>query len=173
MKLSHRFVYFLLLLLSCFLILFGYYLQYYDNIQACLLCELQRYCMYGLIFLFCLLILVARWRPAQITINTLALLLSLLGLATAARQVWLQHQPVAAGQTLSCLPNASFLFKNFPLIEALKISYAGTADCAVVNWTLLGGSIADWSFFFFIVISAGVLIQYRKINKVRTGGKNR
>lgn len=162
MKFNHRTIYFLLLLLSCFLILFGYYLQYYDKIQPCLLCELQRYCMYGLIVLFAVLIIIARLTILRIIVNSLALILSVLGLITAARQVWLQHQPLSASQNLTCLPSASFLFKNFPFIEALKISYAGTADCATINWTFLGGSIADWSCFFFVVMVALVLLQYRR-----------
>lgn len=164
MKLHHRSIYVLLLLLSCFLISFGLYLQYVENIQPCLLCELQRYCMYGLIALFIILVIVARWRILRIFFNSLALILSLLGLLTAARQVWLQHQPLSSSQTLTCLPSAGFLFKHFSFIEALKISYAGTADCATINWTFLGFSIPDWSCFFFVVMAIVILFQYRRGN---------
>jgi disulfide bond formation protein DsbB len=44
--------------------------------------------------------------------------------------------------------------------------FKGGGDCSKVDWTFLGGSIANWSFVCFVTLSlvAGVLLvrQWRK-----------
>jgi disulfide bond formation protein DsbB len=69
------------------------------------------------------------------------------GFATAARQVWLQHLP--PDRVPQCGPDLYFMLENFPLSRVLKTLVQGTGECAVVDWTFLGFSIAEWSLGWF------------------------
>jgi disulfide bond formation protein DsbB len=46
--------------------------------------------------------------------------------------------------------------------------FRGSGDCSVVDWTFLGGSIANWSFICFAIISLALLVLL-----VRRGGAAR
>jgi disulfide bond formation protein DsbB len=41
------------------------------------------------------------------------------------------------------------MLDNFPLSRTLKTLISGTGECAVVDWTFLGLSIAEWSLICF------------------------
>jgi disulfide bond formation protein DsbB len=72
------------------------------------------------------------------------------GAAIASRQVWLQHLP--ADQVPACGPDLFFMLENFPLAQTLKRLVSGTGECAKVDWTFLGLSIAEWSLACFVVL---------------------
>jgi disulfide bond formation protein DsbB len=69
------------------------------------------------------------------------------GFATAARQVWLQHLPPE--RVPQCGPDLYFMLENLPLSRVLRTLVQGTGECAVVDWTFLGLSIAEWSLGWF------------------------
>ncbi len=133
----------------CALLLgYGYFLQYVEGLQPCPLCLIQRGFFYAVMALF---IAAAAQRPgrgAAIAYGGLIALLAAGGLATAARQVWLQHLP--ADRVPQCGPDLYFMLENFPLAQTLKKLIAGSGECAKVDWTLLGFSIAEWSLACFI-----------------------
>jgi len=76
-----------------------------------------------------------------------AALLALGGVAAAGRQVWLQHLP--PDKVPACGPDLYFMLENFPLSRTLGTLIKGTGECAVVDWTFLGLSIAEWSLGWF------------------------
>jgi disulfide bond formation protein DsbB len=41
------------------------------------------------------------------------------------------------------------MIENFPLQRAVPMIFKGGGDCSKVDWTFLGGSIANWSFIVF------------------------
>ena len=45
-----------------------------------------------------------------------------------------------------------------PLKRAIPMIFKGGGDCTVVDWTFLGGSIANWSFVCFAVIAVLALV---------------
>jgi disulfide bond formation protein DsbB len=45
------------------------------------------------------------------------------------------------------------MLENFPLSQTLKKLVSGTGECAVVDWTFLGLSIAEWSLAWFVVLA--------------------
>ena len=88
------------------------------------------------------------------------LLAASLGIATASRQIWLQGLP--EDQLPSCLPPLEFMLEAFPLQEIITKMLHGTADCAAVDWTLLGLNIAQlnvMSFSAMLLLSLYVLLR--------------
>lgn len=73
----------------------------------------------------------------------LLLLAAGFGAFVAARQSWLQWYPP---EVVSCGRDFYGMIETFPLQRAIPMIFKGGGDCTQVDWTLLGGSIANWSF---------------------------
>lgn len=123
---------------------FGYYLQYGRGLEPCPLCIVQRGFFYGLLIVF---LAGAIHGKGPAIYGALASLLALGGIATASRQVWLQHLP--ADKVPECGPDLAYMMKHFPLSRTLERLIGGTGECAKVDWTFLGLSIAEWSAAWF------------------------
>ena len=91
----------------------------------------------------------------------LAGLAALAGAGTAGRQVWLQNIP--ADELPACLPSFDYMLEALPFQEVIRLVLHGSADCAEVNWTLLGMSIPEWSLLAFagMVLFAGYQLLRR------------
>jgi disulfide bond formation protein DsbB len=76
----------------------------------------------------------------------LVLALSAAGAFVAARQSWLQWYPP---EVVSCSRDFYGMIETFPLQRAIPMIFKGSGDCTAVDWTFLGGSIANWSFLAF------------------------
>ena len=138
----------------CALLLgYGYYLQYGpQGLDPCPLCQVQRG-FYYLVGITCVIAAFhARWFAFY---GVLAALFALGGAAVAGRQVWLQHLP--PDKVPACGPDLAFMFKNLPLSNAVQKLFAGTGECAVVDWTFLGLSIAEWSLLCFLALAGYAL----------------
>ena len=132
----------------CLLLLgFAYYLQYAQGLEPCPLCLVQRGFFYGVLIVLVLGAIHGRWKIAY---GTLVALFAAGGLATAARQVWLQHLP--PDKVPQCGPDLFFMLENFPLSRTLEKLFTGTGECAKVDWTFLGLSIAGWSAVWFAAL---------------------
>ena len=149
-RMSWRPAAFLGALVCAALLGFGYYLQYVQGLDPCPLCLVQRGFFYAVGGVLLLGGLHGRGRAVY---GTLAALFAAGGFAAAARQVWLQHLPPE--RVPQCGPDLYFMLDNFPLSRTLKTLISGTGECAVVDWTFLGFSIAEWSLAWF-----GVLFFY-------------
>jgi disulfide bond formation protein DsbB len=142
---------FVLPALACALLLgFGFYLQYGQGLEPCPLCLVQR----GLFIAVAAVCVLAAahdpgWR-GSLVYGLLAALFSAGGAAAAARQVWLQHLP--PDKVPQCGPDLYFMLENFPLARTLKTLFTGTGECAAVDWTFLGLSIAEWSLAWFALL---------------------
>jgi disulfide bond formation protein DsbB len=134
--------------LACALLLgFGYYLQYVQGLDPCPLCLLQRGFFYAVMAVFAL---GAIHGSGKAIYGSLAALFAAGGVAAAGRQVWLQHLP--PDKVPQCGPDLFFMLENFPLSRTLKTLVSGTGECAVVDWTFLGLSIAEWSLAWFVAL---------------------
>lgn len=121
------------------------YLQYVIGLEPCPLCLLQRW----MLIIITLWLCIALIHGASKIIYPIGLLVfSALGAMIAARQVWLQHLPTA--DQPACGPSLDFLLENFPVTEALSYVFTGSGECAVIDWTFLGQSIAMWSLLLFL-----------------------
>lgn len=142
---------FLLAFLGCAAIIgFALYLEHSVGLVPCPLCHVQRFAVL-LFAVVCLLATVHNpARLGQRIYGLLAMLAAGFGIATAGRQIWLQGLP--EDQLPACLPPFEFMLEAFPLQEIISKMLHGTADCAEVNWTLLGLNIAELSMLSFIAM---------------------
>lgn len=130
------------------MLIFGLYLQHVVGLNPCPMCIVQRYALTGVVFLGAL-----GWRLKGRGLAVPALLLALVagfGAFTAARQSWLQWFPP---EIVSCGRDFYGMVENFPINRAIPMIFKGTGDCTQIDWTFLGGSIANWSFIGFVVFA--------------------
>ncbi len=134
------------------LLAFGYFLQYVQGLQPCPLCLVQRGFFYAVIAVCVVAALHGPGTKGIVAYAGLAGLFALGGAAVAARQVWLQHLP--PDKVPQCGPDLFFMLENFALSRVLKtVLITGTGECAVVDWTFLGFSIAEWALGWFVALA--------------------
>ena len=135
------------------LLAFALYLQHYQGLNPCPMCIVQRY---ALIFVavFAGLASASGKKSLWIIGTLLTLVAAVLGAYTAANQSWLQWFPP---ETVSCGRDLYGMIETFPLKRAIPMIFRGGGDCTAVDWTFLGGSIANWSFVWFVVFGLAML----------------
>lgn len=128
------------------------------------MCIVQRY---TLLLIAVLAALAAAFKGPRVLAGMalLMLLLALFGAFVAARQSWLQWYPP---ETVTCGRDFYGMIENFPLQRAIPMIFKGSGDCSKVDWTFLGGSIANWSFLCFAGIAVlGSLMGWRLLRRMR------
>jgi len=131
------------------LLAFGLYLQHAVGLEPCPMCIVQRYTLV-LIAVLAAVAFAVSGRRVQMVLSALLLLLAAFGAFVAARQSWLQWYPP---EFATCGRDFYGMIESFPLQRAIPMIFRGSGDCTKVDWTFLGGSIANWSFLWFVVIS--------------------
>lgn len=124
---------------------FGMYLQHVVGLEPCPMCIVQRYALI-LVAVFAGLASASGKKGLQITFTSLLFLFAVGGAYVAAMQSWLQWYPP---EVVSCGRDFYGMVETFPLKRAIPMIFRGGGDCTKVDWTLLGGSIANWSFLCF------------------------
>ena len=133
---------------------FGLYLQHGVGLEPCPMCIVQRYALV-------LVAVVAGISAAVGNKSSLVggpgvmVLLSGFGAFVAARQSFLQWYPP---EVMSCGRDFYGMIETFPLQRVIPMIFKGSGDCSKVDWTFLGGSIANWSFVCFSVIGVVALV---------------
>ena len=135
--------------LSLALLGFGLYLQHVVGLEPCPMCIVQRYALVGVV-LVAALASVLKQRLVHRLGTALVLLLAGFGAFVAARQSWLQWYPP---EVASCGRDFYGMIETFPLQRVIPMIFKGGGDCTKVDWTFLGGSIANWSFLWFSAIA--------------------
>jgi disulfide bond formation protein DsbB len=127
------------------------------------MCIVQRY---GLVLIAIVsgLTAFARQKGLLITGASLLLLLSGFGAFVAARQSWLQWYPP---EFASCGRDFYGMIETFPLQRAIPMIFKGSGDCSKVDWTFLGGSIANWSFLCFVAVGLTALVLIVRLARQR------
>ncbi len=138
-------------------IIASFYMGNVLGMQTCILCLIQRI-IFGLLGAVALVAVFYRAAPLglQKFYAWSSVVLSIAGIATAARQIWLQHQPLSI--THNCLPRFSYMVENMPLKKTLSI-FKGTTNCSEFVWTYQGLSLAAWAAVCFGIILLLVLAQ--------------
>lgn len=135
---------------ACFgMLVFGLYLQHSIGLVPCPMCIVQRYLLV-LVGLFCVLAALMPRNIGFAIFGSLASIAGLSGAFVAARQSWLQWYPP---EVVSCGRDLYGMIENLPVQRLLPMIFKGSGDCSKVDWTFLGGSIANWSFIWFVVFS--------------------
>ena len=136
------------------LLLYGLYLQEVVGLVPCPMCIVQRYAML-LVAACAALGATSRSRAAHLAAGGGVLLFAVGGAFVAARQSWLQWYPP---EVASCGRDFYGMVENFPLQRAIPMIFRGSGDCTKVDWTFLGGSLANWSFVAFCALAIGALV---------------
>ena len=136
-------------LLSLALLGFGLYLQHVVGLEPCPMCIVQRYALSLIVFMAALLA-VLNHKLIHFVGTGLVMVLAGFGAFVAARQSWLQWYPP---EVVSCGRDFYGMIEMFPLQRAIPMIFKGSGDCAKVDWTFLGASIANWSFVWFCAIA--------------------
>lgn len=156
-----RFVFGLSALICAALLGYGYYLQYHEGLDPCPMCIFQRLCFMAIALCGVLGALHGPRGRGVMVYGFLIGLASFTGAGIAARQVWLQHLP--EDQIPACGPGLEYMLDMYPLADVIRKALRGTGECAAVDWTFLGASIAEWSllwFVFFILAYATYMIHH-------------
>lgn len=143
------------------LLAFGMYLQHVQGLEPCPMCIVQRYAL----VLLAVSTGLASLRGSKgwwMSFGVLALAASGFGAFVAARQTWLQWYPP---EFASCGRDFYGMIENYPVSRAIPMIFRGSGDCAAVDWTFLGGSIANWSFVCFVGLAAVLLVLLLKGGK--------
>ena len=143
------------------LLAFGLYLQHVGGLEPCPMCIVQRYALV-LVAIVAAVAAALRPRGAQWAGAALMVLLAGFGAFVAARQSWLQWYPP---EIASCGRDFYGMIETFPLKRAIPMIFRGSGDCTAIDWTFLGGSIANWSFLwfaFFVVVGLALLARRSK-----------
>ncbi len=141
---------------------FGMYLQHGLGLEPCPMCIVQRYALI-LVAVFAAFAWAIGLKSSKKQVSSmvqkvfavLGLLFAGGGAFVAARQSFLQWYPP---EILSCGRDFYGMVETFPLKRAIPMIFKGSGDCTKVDWTLLGGSIANWSFVAFVAICLALLI---------------
>ena len=130
------------------------YLQNHLGLEPCPMCIVQRYALIGVIVWS--LLGVSDNAPVRTLVMTWLIAITAgFGAFVAARQSWLQWYPP---EVVSCGRDFYGMIENFPLQRAVPMIFKGSGDCTKIDWTFLGGSIANWSFVVFMGIFVLMLL---------------
>ncbi len=147
------------------LLAFGMYLQHVVGLEPCPMCIVQRYAL-ALVALVCGLTAFSQRKGVLMGGAFAALLVAGFGAFVAARQSFLQWYPP---EIVSCGRDFYGMIETFPLNRAIPMIFKGSGDCTKIDWTFLGGSIANWSFVSFVAIAIVMLLLMLLLRQWRKG----
>jgi protein dithiol:quinone oxidoreductase len=144
------------------LLAFGLYLQHALGLVPCPMCIVQRYAL--ILIASCALLAGASGQKyVHIGAGLVLAIMAVLGAFVAARQSWLQWYPP---EVVSCGRDLYGMVETFPMQRWVPMVFRGGGDCTKVDWTFLGGSIANWSFLSFCAVGVvAVALVWRQLKR--------
>jgi len=142
------------LFLSGLSLLAAYFLQYQRGLLPCTMCLMERALMW-LVFLSSLwcCLRAARGHVGRLAAPRLAAMVgALLGMLVAGRHTWLQH----FGSSTGCAPELDYMLRHWPWQKTIAMLFS-SQECALVDWTLLGLSLAAWALVAFGAVLLWIL----------------
>ncbi len=137
----------------------AYYFQYVEGLNPCPLCIVQRVVVFAIgiwLLLMAVLNSSAGSLLSRLT-NGVGVVISLVGVAAAGRQVWLQSLPPA--DIPACGPDLAYMMDMFSANEILAELLKGSGDCAKVDWSLFGLSMGAWMLVVFSLFALFFLLR--------------
>lgn len=142
------------------------YLQNVVGLDPCPMCIVQRYALI-IVGVFCAFAAFSKKPGAWRFWGLLSVAMSGFGAFTAARQSWLQWNPP---EFATCGRDIYGMIESFPLQRAIPMIFKGSGDCSAIDWTFLGGTIANWSFVWFVIFALVILAVLLRLPRQRNGG---
>ena len=136
------------------------YMQHVMGLEPCPLCMMQRVWLSLAGGIALLAFLHTPQRIGQRIYAFLTLLACLIGGGFSIRQLYLQSLP--PDQVPACGPGLEYMLQTFPFRDVLRAMISGTGDCAKVDWTLFGVSIAGYMLLGFLALAAVAVLQWRR-----------
>ena len=161
--------YWMALLVSLSLLAVAYfYFQKELGLFPCPLCMLQRACLVGVAFFALLGILKRPGIKLHRFYAFIITVFSATGIFIAGRQVWLQSLP--KDQVPQCGFDPLYRLENdasYGVLDMIATSLKGSGDCAEIDWSLFGLSMAGWMLIIFSIMTlAGLRLLIRKRSKL-------
>jgi disulfide bond formation protein DsbB len=156
----------------CFLLVFIFgassffyslFAQYYQNIEPCPLCLLQRLTVF-IITIFSLIFMLHNPKNLLIKVYSLIIIsFSLFGIKVAYQHLHLISLPENQ-QPQSCGLPLNIVFNKLPFLKFINYILQGDAECSKINWTIFG-IIAPQAFLILctIFILLMLLVIFSKI----------
>jgi disulfide bond formation protein DsbB len=138
----------------------AFWLQYGMGLEPCPLCLFQRVAVtaIGIVFLVGLIHNPQRFGAAVYA--GLIVLFAGIGVAFAARHVYIQALPT--DQVPACGMGISYMLETMPFFDVVLKAFGGSGECADKAWVFLNLSIAGWTFVFFIAVAIYALALIRR-----------
>ncbi len=160
-NISNRWFYLLGTIFASGLMGFGLYLQYVKHQDPCPLCMVQRVVFIAILVVFALAALHGPKRVGERIYAALIVLLSLSGVAVAARHIWIQNLP--KDQVPACGPGLDYMLETLPMGTVIQKLIHGSGECAEKGWTFLTLGIPEWSLLCYLALGAlSVIVVARK-----------
>jgi len=128
------------------------YFQHVDGLDPCPLCIFQRVAFMVMGTLFMIAALHNPKHAGMRIYGSLTSVTGLIGIAVAARHVWLQNAPEE--RVPECGPGLDFMIEVLPFRVMLEKVLMGSGECAEVSWTFLGISMPAWSLIWLLLLTA-------------------
>jgi disulfide bond formation protein DsbB len=147
---------------TCALLLgFAYLSQYALGLEPCPLCILQRVAVLVIGLVFLAAALHAPDRRGGAFYGLLLAVLALLGVAIAARHVWITAQP--PGTVADCGASLDYMLEVLPLAEVMAKVFTGSGECGTIDWRFLGLSMPAWVLAWLLALGAwGLWVNLRR-----------
>ncbi|PWK43199.1 disulfide bond formation protein B [Pseudomonas sp. OV226] len=129
----------------------SYYLEYAVGLKPCGLCLLQRLCLALLTGISLAASVLGPGRFGSFLYWLSGFFCSLVGTATAWRQILRQSDP--AHQLTMCSSSLESLHQNMPWVCRVTQMFKGEGDCDEISWTLFDLSIPEWSLLLFVAMT--------------------
>jgi len=115
-----------------------------QRLEPCLLCVSQQLAFFAIGLAAAIALALNSRRSLFPAITGI---LSIAGGTLAIRQLWLQSLP--ADEVPACGASFEYLVDVLPLGELIGAMISGTGECAEIDWSLFGISMAGWALFAF------------------------
>ena len=132
------------------LMAYALYAQYVQGLEACPLCIFQRMALIGVGIVLLGATLHAPTGTGARAYAGLGAFVAAVGAGISAWHVRLQNLPPA--EVPACGPGFGYMFDAFPWLDAVKMVFTGSGECAEINWTFLGLSMPAWVLVWFVIL---------------------
>lgn len=129
---------FLLIFLLCgSSILYSFYAQYHLKVVPCPLCITQRIIIIAICSLSLIFAIIKANGLITKIFNFIIAMLTVFGIGVALKHLWLINLPPEK-QPLSCGIPLEVIYNKVPLSNFLQYILQGDAECAKIDWIVLG-----------------------------------